>query len=42
MWMRRVIFIFIFYSPNEQRAGGGALPDLIIFFPIQQTTSGIG
>ena len=34
-------------SANEQRArggGGGALPDffLFLFFPVQQTTSGIG
>ena len=41
--MRRVIFICIF--SNEQRgAGGGALPDFFFsfFFPVQQTTSGIG
>ena len=32
--------VFILFSPNEQRGGGeGALPD---FFPVQQTTSGIG
>ena len=31
MWMRRVIF----FPPNEQRAGGGALPDFLflLFFP---------
>ena len=32
-------------SPNEQRARGwGMLPDFLffIFFPVQQTTSGIG
>ena len=33
MWMRRVIFfIFYFFSPNEQRAGVGALPDVFFFF----------
>ena len=46
MWMRRVIFIFIFYSERAARAGGGgrgALPDFFFFFsPVQQTTSGIG
>ena len=40
-------FLFFIFSPNEQRAGGGgggALPDffLFLFFPVQQTTSGIG
>ena len=41
MWMRRVIYLF--FSPNEQRAGGRALPDFFFFFPpVQQTTSGIG
>ena len=37
---------FFFFSPNEQRAGGGrgALPDCfcLFFVPVQQTTSGIG
>ena len=44
MWMRRVIFLF-YFSPNEQRAGGGGvLPDFFFFLfsPVQQTTSGIG
>ena len=29
---RDFLFYFIF-SPNEQRAGGGALPDFSFFFP---------
>ena len=41
MFSRRVLL-----SPNEQRAEGGgeALPDFFffLFFPVQQTTSGIG
>ena len=44
--MRRVIFLYLFFSPNEQRAGEGegALPDFFFLssFPVQQTTSGIG
>ena len=29
--------IFILFSPNEQRGGGGALPDFIsLIFPVQQ------
>ena len=33
--MRRVSFFVLFFSPNEQRAGGagGALPDSFFFFP---------
>ena len=40
--MRRVIFI-LFYFLRTSSVGGG-LPDflLFIFFPVQQTTSGIG
>ena len=37
--------LFFILSPNKQRAGGGekARPDLFFyFFPVQQTTSGIG
>ena len=45
MWMRRVIFVFIFSERAARRRGGGALPDFFFFFfffPVQQTTSGIG
>ena len=40
-------FNFLIFSPNEQRAGGGggggaARLFLFLFFPVQQTTSGIG
>ena len=41
--MRRVIFIL--FSPNEGMGGGRgeALPDFfVLFFLVQQTTSGIG
>ena len=33
--MRRVFFLFIYFSPNEQRAVGRALPDFFffLFFP---------
>ena len=42
-------FLIFIFSPNEQRAGGGggggwcaARLFLFLFFPVQQTTSGIG
>ena len=42
----RDLFIYLFFSPNEQRArgegGGAARLFLFLFFPVQQTTSGIG
>ena len=39
--------IFILFSPNEQRGGGGEGGRCqtffrLLFFPVQQTTSGIG
>ena len=45
----RDIYFLIVFSPNEQRARGGgegdALPNFFLFsffFPVQQTTGGIG
>ena len=44
--MRRVILFLFFLAERAARGlggGGGALPVfLFVFFPVQQTTSGIG
>ena len=47
--MPRVVFILFYFSPNEQRGGGGGEWGCVVrlffshfFTPVQQTTSGIG
>ena len=45
MSMRRVIFFHFLRTSSAVEGGGRVLPDFLfslIFFPVQQTTSGIG